>query len=369
MPFEPTRSLICSVLLLSYISIYAAVFIAAALLLRALGGPRIHAASRVFLWRMLFSALVCMLLFANRYNYHWAYSALVSNMPQLVSPFSLDLIPEGVFSESGQVCGYTGAIYLQLRCFGRILCGFDATILIRVLGWSWAAGFALFWSFHLVPYYRLRTKLRKVPISGDAYISQLVHSERAYLNLSFDMPVKMLPFGTDTPYTVGFFRPVIVLHSEVWEMLNADEREAVIAHELWHIARHDNLRNLALLALQSILWFHIPLYIAMKAARRDLECLRDAQIVLVLRDKGKEQAYAKAIFSVAEACVGQYTGALHSGMLNGSGLGFRLSLLTRKSPSKALSILIPVFLAVILILCIFCAAYFPNLQPAPPMQF
>ncbi len=63
--------------------------------------------------------------------------------------------------------------------------------------------------------------------------------------------------ATPTLCIAGAWRPELWINQELWQELNAVERELAIAHELRHFARRDNLKRLVLEAL-SALYFALP---------------------------------------------------------------------------------------------------------------
>lgn len=71
--------------------------------------------------------------------------------------------------------------------------------------------------------------------------------------------------SVSTPVVAGWFRPHILLPDKLAAHLEADHRDAVLAHELTHVARGDYGWQLLQRVVQCALWFH-PL--AWLAARR-----------------------------------------------------------------------------------------------------
>lgn len=62
----------------------------------------------------------------------------------------------------------------------------------------------------------------------------------------------LVPSRERFAFTAGFFSPTVVLSSAAWNTLDADEREAVLAHELAHVA-HGDVRLRAVLGLAAAL--------------------------------------------------------------------------------------------------------------------
>lgn len=62
-----------------------------------------------------------------------------------------------------------------------------------------------------------------------------------------------------TPFTGGIFKPYICITADAYAKLNAEELEAVIAHELGHVRQFDLAVTIALQLLGDLFWF-VPGY-------------------------------------------------------------------------------------------------------------
>lgn len=68
-------------------------------------------------------------------------------------------------------------------------------------------------------------------------------------------PKVILVSSSDAPFTVGFKRPVIAFSPFLLKTLTAVEIEAVLAHEVAHIARRDHLSHWPILLMRDVLFF------------------------------------------------------------------------------------------------------------------
>jgi len=59
-----------------------------------------------------------------------------------------------------------------------------------------------------------------------------------------------------TPMLTGVLKPMIVLPARVITGLGSAEIEAILAHELAHLARHDTWSNLLQVIIETILFYH-----------------------------------------------------------------------------------------------------------------
>ena len=131
------------------------------------------------------------------------------------------------------------------------------------------------------------------------------------LDLPIGLPVKSSPvFGE--PGVFGIFRPVLLLPDKIMDCLTAREMESIVAHELCHVRRRDNLATAIHMAVEAVFWFH-PLVWWLGARlieERERACDEE-----VLRSGGEPRAYAEGILKICElylaspiACVAGVTG-------------------------------------------------------------
>jgi bla regulator protein BlaR1 len=119
--------------------------------------------------------------------------------------------------------------------------------------------------------------------------------------------------GLLEPGVVGLLHPVLLLPSGIAERLTPAQLQAVLAHELCHVRRRDNLFSSLHMIVEAIFWFH-PLvwWIGSKLVEeRELAC---DQEVLSLGAEPRE--YAEGIVNVCKlyvesplACVSGVTGS------------------------------------------------------------
>jgi uncharacterized protein (TIGR03435 family) len=110
----------------------------------------------------------------------------------------------------------------------------------------------------------------------------------------------------------GILRPVLLLPDRIVDFLTAQEMQAILAHELCHVRRRDNLATAIHMAVEAVFWFH-PLvwWLGVRLMEeRERACDED-----VLRGGGEPRAYAESILKICEfylasplACVAGVTG-------------------------------------------------------------
>jgi bla regulator protein blaR1 len=126
------------------------------------------------------------------------------------------------------------------------------------------------------------------------------------------VPVMSAPrFGE--PGIFGIFRPALLLPEGIDQRLDRAQLDAILAHELCHVRRHDNLIAAIHMAAQAIFWFH-PLVWWLGARlvdERERACDEE-----VLRLGSEPRVYAEGILNVCRlyvesplACVSGVTGS------------------------------------------------------------
>jgi uncharacterized protein (TIGR03435 family) len=101
------------------------------------------------------------------------------------------------------------------------------------------------------------------------------------------------------PGVFGFFRPVLLLPEHIERSLPAQELDAIIAHELAHVRRFDNLTAGFHMLVEILFWFH-PL--VWWIGRRLIEERERACDEAVLRAGLDRKTYATAIVNVCKLC-------------------------------------------------------------------
>jgi len=174
----------------------------------------------------------------------------------------------------------------------------------------WALGFGLFLIRLTAGFFYLNRLRRTSRLPEDDawqfYLQDL--SER----LAFSKPVQLLESAlVRMPVALGFFRPVILLPIGMVNRLSVQEVEAILAHELAHIARHDWLLNLMQAFVEALFYYHPAVWWISGVIRREREhCCDDAAVHLT----GNRLTYAKALVQVQEMAQSAATPALALGM-------------------------------------------------------
>ncbi len=130
--------------------------------------------------------------------------------------------------------------------------------------------------------------------------------------LSLSIEVLTSP-GLIEPGIAGIWRPVLLLPADIREHLPQQQFDALLAHELAHVRRHDNLLSLIHMVVEMIFWFHPLVWWIGSRLMEERERACDEAVLA----EGKDPAdYAEAILGVCRryvasplACVSGVTGA------------------------------------------------------------
>jgi bla regulator protein blaR1 len=135
-------------------------------------------------------------------------------------------------------------------------------------------------------------------------------------SIPFEIPATVevrVSTGLLEPGIVGFWRPILLLPAGIMERLNPRQLAAVLAHELCHVRRRDNLLALIHMIVEAVFWFY-PLVWWIGARLVDERERACDEAVLCLGTEPHD--YAEGILNVCKlyaesplACVSGITGA------------------------------------------------------------
>jgi beta-lactamase regulating signal transducer with metallopeptidase domain len=115
-------------------------------------------------------------------------------------------------------------------------------------------------------------------------LARLLHIRRAVTLLESRL--------VQVPTVIGFLKPVVLLPATALAALSAQQIEAILAHELAHIRRHDYLVNLLQTLVETVLFYHPAVWWLSHRIRIEREnCCDDLAVSLC----GDPVAYATAL--------------------------------------------------------------------------
>jgi uncharacterized protein (TIGR03435 family) len=151
-------------------------------------------------------------------------------------------------------------------------------------------------------------------ISGWRRWRQVRASLRSASPLALNLPIKVLSSRLHLePGIFGICRPILLLPEGLREHLSQAQFDTIIAHELCHVRRYDNLTFAIHSIVEALFWFYPPLHWIGKRLIEERESACDED---VLRMGGNPQDYAEGIVTVCRfyiksplACASGITGS------------------------------------------------------------
>lgn len=168
--------------------------------------------------------------------------------------------------------------------------------LMRDIVIIWSAGVALMALWHVAGWITLAS-LR----SGRPVNTLLPALDRICARLQIGRAVRLLESARlEVPAVVGVFKPVILVPTAILSNLSPAQVEAILAHELAHVRRHDYLINLVQAAVETVLFYHPATWWISSQVRSEREnCCDD----LAAEVCGNRALYAQALAALETARV------------------------------------------------------------------
>lgn len=166
--------------------------------------------------------------------------------------------------------------------------------LIPWLGTAWVSGFILLALRQAIGLTQLsRIRRESVLLEESGWASRL---NRLIRRFRLRRPISLLiSHRIDCPAVVGSLKPVILWPAAALTGLTPKQVDALLAHELAHIARHDHLVNLLQVAIETLLFFHPCVWWLSRRIRQERENCCDDLAATVL---GSKVEYAEALVAM-----------------------------------------------------------------------
>ena len=136
--------------------------------------------------------------------------------------------------------------------------------------------------------------------------------EATPVHLAIGVPVLSSPSFIE-PGVFGVFRPILLLPDGIATQLAPAELQAILAHELCHVRRRDNLATVMHMTVEAVFWFHPLVWWLGARLMEERERACDEEVV---RMGSAPEAYAEGILKICELylqsplrCVAGVTGA------------------------------------------------------------
>jgi membrane fusion protein, multidrug efflux system len=140
-----------------------------------------------------------------------------------------------------------------------------------------------------------RVSSGRQPIEDPALVSTLRSIED---RLGIRTTVGLFSCATaSVPFVLGWLKPAILLPAGLVTGLSATELDAIIAHELAHIRRHDYLVNLLQTLVETIYFYHPAVWWISRLARQERECCCDEMAAMACGDRA---LYGRALLALEQ---------------------------------------------------------------------
>ncbi len=206
-------------------------------------------------------------------------------MQQVGQPFTQPT-PLAIIPRSVHAPGFTDWIHLLPAVLVAVwLCG------LVVVVWVWVARWR-----------RVSAVARAAaPLREGREADALRRLERLGIG-GLQPPIEMVTSRTSLePGVFGIVRPVLVWPEGISQRLEDAHLEAILAHELWHIRRRDNLAAAVHMLAEAVFWFHPAVWWLGARLVEERERACDEEVVELGSDR---QVYAESILKICEFCVG-----------------------------------------------------------------
>jgi TonB family protein len=165
---------------------------------------------------------------------------------------------------------------------------------------AWLAGSIVLLALWLRRRRRFRSAMRATRAAQDSREQQALNRVRAWLQIKRDVRLSILR-GTVEPGVWGVWRPIVFLPERMADDLSEAEIEAVMMHEMVHVARWDNLTANLHRLLCCVLWFHPVVWALDRLLLAERERACDEEVI---RLGGTPDVYASSLLKVLRFCLG-----------------------------------------------------------------
>jgi bla regulator protein BlaR1 len=216
-----------------------------------------------------------------------ASAAFYLVMEEMSQPFTA-IVPQSTRPEIGgaSLFGYTGALISRPP---------GPAIVVAI----WFLGTVLVLGRWTSRWVRIRAAIRNAQPLLEGREAEALRRLEHLVGLRRRIELRLLHASVE-PGIFGLFRPALLWPQAISQRLGNEHLEAVLAHEVWHVRRRDNLTAAIHMLIEAVFWFH-PLvwWIEMRLVEeREFSC--DEETSLHCR---QPHIYAESILTVCEFCI------------------------------------------------------------------
>jgi beta-lactamase regulating signal transducer with metallopeptidase domain/protein involved in polysaccharide export with SLBB domain len=160
---------------------------------------------------------------------------------------------------------------------------------------AWILGVILFAVYHIAGWLWLQ-RLRHMPTERDRW-QPLIHRLSKQLHLTRAVIV-IESARVAGPWVVGIFKPMILIPLGLLNDLSPQQIEAILAHELAHIRRHDYLINLIQASIETLMFYHPAIWWISSQIRQERECCCDDLAATIC---GSRTLYVESLLALEQS--------------------------------------------------------------------
>jgi beta-lactamase regulating signal transducer with metallopeptidase domain/uncharacterized membrane protein YkoI len=196
-----------------------------------------------------------------------------------------DAVLPGAATNNAEQVLYSQATLLQT---------FDAHLLVDVFLLLWIIPAFVIFGYHIWKYAKFNRLVKRwgKPISDEETIA-LFENIKGQKKIRRNIGLKKCSF-VSTSMLIGFWRPMILLPEKNFD---TEELSLIFLHELTHYKRGDLFIKLASVAVSSLHWFNLAVYLMSAAMQTDCEASCDEAVLLAVGGDNR-QFYAELIMEM-----------------------------------------------------------------------
>lgn len=163
----------------------------------------------------------------------------------------------------------------------------------NILFLFWMIGVAVFTVVYIKRYRYFRKMVKRATVLSSPEFLNIVETWQKQFKVK--RQVLLLSCNENVvPFTMGTLKPVICLNDEILENASQKNLHSIIAHELAHIRRFDDLFIRLQSAIQILYFFHPAVWFASNRINMARECLCDEMVISQKQISARE--YATGLF-------------------------------------------------------------------------
>ena len=148
--------------------------------------------------------------------------------------------------------------------------------------------------------WRLAGLLRAGSVEATGRAAELFAELQSRLGFKRRIPLVVCTHIAE-PGVWGVWRPRVVLPPGLDERLSDDELAAVLAHELFHVRRRDNLLSSVRMVACGFIWFHPLVWLIDRRLTGECELMCDEKVI---RSGGSAESYAAGLWKAVQHGLG-----------------------------------------------------------------